>query len=74
MGNVRVFGSVARHDDTVSSDIDLLVDLVGDATLLEIAALREELAELLDTPVDIATPALLKPRVRRSALSEAVPL
>jgi uncharacterized protein len=73
-GNVRVFGSIARHQDTIGSDVDLLVDLLGDATLLEIAALREELAVLLDAPVDIATPELLKPGVLRSALSEAVPL
>jgi hypothetical protein len=33
--NVRIFGSVAREEDTPQSDIDLLVDLDENCTLLE---------------------------------------
>jgi hypothetical protein len=72
--NVRVFGSVARGEDTPSSDIDLLVDLRPEATLLELAGLRQDLAALLDARVDVATPGMLKPAVRTRALAEAVPL
>ena len=31
-GNVLLFGSVARGEDTSESDVDLLVDVTGDAT------------------------------------------
>jgi len=33
--NVRIFGSVARGEDTPQSDIDLLVDLNENSTLLD---------------------------------------
>ena len=72
--NVCVFGSVARGEDTPSSDIDLLVDLRPEATLLELVGLREDLAALLASRVDVATPGMLKPAVRTRALAEAVPL
>lgn len=72
--NVRVFGSVARGDDSSNSDIDLLVDLRPEATLLELAGLREDLAALLICRVDVATIGMLKPAVRTRALAEAVPL
>lgn len=72
--NVRVFGSVARGEDSARSDIDLLVDLRPEATLLELAGLREDLAELLGARVDVATPGMLKPEIRARALAEAVPL
>jgi predicted nucleotidyltransferase len=28
-GNIRVFGSVARGEDSEASDVDLLIDIVG---------------------------------------------
>ena len=31
-GNVRLFGSLARGDDTPGSDVDLLVDVTGETT------------------------------------------
>jgi len=72
--NVRVFGSVARGEDSPQSDIDLLVDLGPEATLLELAGLREDLDALLGIRVDVATPGMLKPAIRARALAEAVPL
>jgi uncharacterized protein len=45
--NVRVFGSVARGEDTETSDIDLLVDLPARQTLLTLAGLAEELSDAL---------------------------
>jgi uncharacterized protein len=72
--NLRVFGSVARGEDTENSDIDLLVDLQPGRTLLDLAGLRRDAAEILDTSVDIATPDMLKPRARKNALEEALPL
>jgi hypothetical protein len=76
--NVRLFGSVARGDDDDESDIDLLVDFppsVHAGTIMStVGALKDELSELLGTPVDIAAESIFKPSVRRAALREAVPI
>jgi len=45
--SVYVFGSVARGEDTLSSDIDLMVDFEDGTSLLDHAALYGELTHLL---------------------------
>ena len=72
--NVRVFGSVARGEDTTSSDIDLLVDLDEDVGLVALAGLRRELRELLDAAVDVVPAVALKPGLQQQVLAEAIPL
>jgi predicted nucleotidyltransferase len=69
-----VFGSLARGEAAPASDIDLLVELEPDRTLLDLAAFRREAAEILGTPVDVATPDMLKERIRPEVETEAVPL
>ena len=73
--NVRVFGSAARGEETTHSDVDLLVDF--DATrygVLPLAGFANELRTMLGRDVDVSTVELLRPEVRKNALSEAVPL
>lgn len=53
--NVRVFGSVARGSDTLSSDIDLLVTAEPGASLLDLSAFASEVEDLLGFEVDIAS-------------------
>src|ERR1700743_3718542 len=45
--NVRVFGSVARGEDTPSSDVDLLVDFPAGTSLLAVIGLEQSLRDLL---------------------------
>lgn len=71
---VRVFGSLARGEDVAASDIDLLVDLEPGKTLVDLTAFRREAAEILERPVDVATPDMLKERIRSDVLAEALPL
>jgi predicted nucleotidyltransferase len=71
---LRVFGSLARGEAGAGSDIDLLVDLKPGRTLLDLAGFRREAAEILDTPVDVATADMLKERIRDEVLTEALPL
>jgi predicted nucleotidyltransferase/DNA-binding XRE family transcriptional regulator len=71
--NVRVFGSLARGE-AVTADVDLLVDLAPGRTLLDLAAFRREASEITGMPVDVATPDMLKDRIRTEVLKEAVPL
>ncbi len=72
--NLRVFGSVARGEETVDSDVDLLVDLAPGTGLLGLAALERDFAEILDARVDVVPASDLKPGVAREVLDEAVPL
>jgi uncharacterized protein len=72
--NVRIFGSAARGDASTASDIDFLVDLDPDRTLMDLGGLLVDLQELVQARVDVATEAMLRPKVRERALAEAVPL
>jgi predicted nucleotidyltransferase/DNA-binding XRE family transcriptional regulator len=72
--NVRVFGSVARSEDTATSDVDLLVDLDDGVGLLDLIGLERELRELLGVDVDVIPADTLKPSMRALVLSEAIPL
>jgi uncharacterized protein len=72
--NLRVFGSVARGDDGAHSDIDLLVDMDPDRSLLDVVGLGQDLEELLDRRVDVLTGASLHPRLRDRILAESRPL
>ena len=71
---VRVFGSLARGEATPPNDVDLLVDLEPGRTLLDLAAFRRDAEAILGTPVDVATPDMLKERIRAEVLTEARPL
>jgi predicted nucleotidyltransferase/DNA-binding XRE family transcriptional regulator len=71
---VRIFGSRARGDDIATSDVDLLVELQPGKTLLDLAGFRREAADILGTSVDVATPDMLKERIRSEVLAEAIPL
>jgi predicted nucleotidyltransferase len=69
---VRVFGSVAKGTADERSDIDFLVDLAPDRSLLDLGGLLYELQHLLGRPVDVITSAGLRPRIRDRVLREAV--
>ena len=72
--NVRVFGSVARGEAHEESDIDLLVDLAPDRSLLAWSGFWQELEHALGTTVDLAVASDLRPEVRQAVLAQAVPL
>lgn len=71
---LRVFGSVARGEDTDESDIDLLAELESGRTLVDLAGFQRDVSEALGVPVDVATPTMLKARIRDEVLAEARPL
>lgn len=74
VGDVRVFGSVARGEATRASDIDLLVTLEPGRTLIDLIGFKLEAERILGRAVDVATPRMMKPEVRRRALNDARPL
>jgi predicted nucleotidyltransferase len=72
--NPRVFGSVLHGTDGEDSDLDLLVDALPGATLLDLGDLEEELKLLLGVDVDLLTPGDLPPKLRAKVLAEAQPV
>lgn len=68
---VSIFGSVARGDDTPSSDIDFLVEFDPGSSLFDLMDLEEALQSLLGVPVDVVSTGGLKERdshIRREAI------
>lgn len=72
--NPRVFGSVAQGGDCDGSDLDLLVDALPLATLLDLGGLQLALEELLGVPVDVRTPHDLPISFRDEVLRQARPV
>ena len=72
--DIRIFGSVARHETHEQSDIDFLVEFPPGTSLLSHAALQRELSELLGCDVDVASVNGLREHIRQTVMQEAVPL
>jgi predicted nucleotidyltransferase len=72
VSNPRVFGSVARGDDTENSDLDMLVERDGPLDYFQLFALEGELAKLLGCRVEIGTK--LKPDAAAHAQNDLRPI
>ena len=72
--NVRVFGSIARGEDTEGSDVDLLVDVPRGTTLLDMVRLQRAIEQELGVCVDVLTASDFPPSMRERVVREAVPL
>lgn len=68
-----LFGSVARGDDTDTSDVDFLVDFEQGSSLFDLLHLQDDLEALLGCSVDVVSRRGLKPRDEHIR-AEAVPL
>ncbi|MES9903536.1 MAG: nucleotidyltransferase family protein [Sedimenticola sp.] len=72
---IRVFGSVARGEERVDSDVDFLVDFPHGYDLLrQRLPLAEQLQALLGHRVDVVPEHELNPYIREQVLNEAVDL
>ena len=71
--HVSLFGSVARGDETPSSDIDFLIEFEPGSSLFDLLHISEELEALLGIPVDVVSTGGLKERDQHIR-QEAVPL
>lgn len=72
--NLRVFGSVARGEESDTSDVDILVDVERAIGLIGLARAQRELELVIGTRVDLVPATDLKSGVAASVLMEAVPL
>lgn len=67
-----IFGSYARKEEKQNSDIDILVELPKDKTILDFVDLQIKLQEALGKKVDLGEYSTIKPRLRKSILENAV--
>ena len=72
--SIRVFGSVARGEETDSSDIDLLVHTMPGCGLLKLGGFYVGLEDLLKQKIDIVNEKNISPYIRSSILESAKPL
>lgn len=73
--HLRVFGSVARREETPRSDVDFLVELPqGYDLFAQRLPLAQDLSELLHRKVDVIPEHELSPYIRAHVLDEAVEL
>ncbi|PLX50505.1 MAG: nucleotidyltransferase [Desulfobulbaceae bacterium] len=74
IATMRVFGSVARGEETPQSDIDFLVELEKGRTVLDLGGALIKLQELLGRKVDIVTERGLHWYLHDKIIKEARPL
>ena len=72
--NIRVFGSVARGESTDSSDVDFLIDVTPEQSVLDLIRLIQTLSDLLGCKVDVAQSTALNPLIRDEVLQDAISL
>lgn len=74
VSKAALFGSVARGEERKDSDIDILVDIQKDISLLEFVGLKQELEDALGHPVDLVEYCTIKPILKDRILREQVVL
>ena len=72
--SIRVFGSFARGEENADSDIDLLVELEPNRSLLDIISFKYEIEDLTGRTVDVVTSRGISPYLVEKIMKEAVPL
>lgn len=72
--NVRVFGSVARGEARMDSDVDFLVEFLPKRNLLDRIGLIQDLEDLLGRKVDVAKLPNLPDEMRAIVTQQAIAL
>jgi predicted nucleotidyltransferase len=72
--DLRLFGSLARGDATVGSDVDFVARFEPGRSLLDQGGLLMDLRELLGVKVDVVSEGALTGRFGERVRREAVPL
>lgn len=70
--SLTLFGSVARDEARLDSDVDILVEFSRPVGLFHFIELQQRLEEILGCKVDLGTPRSLKPYVADRVMHEAI--
>jgi len=71
---LALFGSCVRGEMRKDSDIDILVEIKADISLLDFVGLKQKIEEALGRKVDLVEYDTLKPLLRERILKEQVVL
>ncbi len=69
-----VFGSYARGEQKKGSDIDILVEMSDERSLLDFIGVQIELEKKLGKKVDLVEYECIKPVIKESVLSAQIPV
>jgi uncharacterized protein len=69
---IGIFGSVAREEDTMGSDIDLLVEFGSKADFFTYIGLWQYLEEIFGMKIDLVSKGGLKGRLRDVVMRDVV--
>ena len=72
--NLRIYGSIATGHEHGTSDLDLLVDLPREQSLIGLISLRQDLEDLLGCAVDVTESESLHPLIRQAVIEQAMAL
>lgn len=67
-----IFGSVAKGNNTIESDIDLLIEPAKGFTLYKMLQLESEIAQITECRIDIVEFSALKLSIKNEVLQSAV--
>jgi len=67
-----LFGSVVRGEMKENSDIDILVEVDNDLSLLDFIGIKQEIEDMLARRVDLVEYEAIKPIIRDTVLKEQV--
>lgn len=67
-----IFGSYANNSYTQDSDVDILVELEDNLSLLDFVRIKLDFEDSLQKKVDLVEYKSIKPRLRNSILSEEI--
>ena len=70
--SLQLFGSVARNEAKPDSDLDFLVEFVGQITFDAYMDLKFFLEDLFATKVDLVIKQDLKPQIRETIVNQAI--
>jgi predicted nucleotidyltransferase len=68
---LRIFGSMARGESRIDSDVDLLVTFSKPISLLQMVGLERELSIIIGRKVDLLTTKSVSRYLRNSILKES---
>jgi len=69
-----IFGSYARGEQKKKSDVDILVEIPDDRSLLEVIGLKLELEKALKKKVDLVEYELIRKELRKGILADEIPV
>ena len=67
-----IFGSVVRGEAESDSDVDILVEIESNMSLLDFVGLTIEIEETLGRKIDLVEYSTIKPLIKERILSEQV--